>query len=91
MQFVSDEQKSPYELLATRNPSEQKYFHAHSLRSLGMLDDMLILIGRLGSTKYVNMECTSYDRLLIEFLSSLNVDWDGSYGGHEAVIYFRIF
>ena len=37
------------------------------------------------------MQCTSYDRLMIEFLSSLNIDWDGNYGGHEVAIYFRMF
>jgi len=55
LQFVNDEQKSCYELLATRNTSEQKYFHANSLQSLGMLDDMLTLLGRLGWTEYINM------------------------------------
>ena len=45
LQFVSDEQKSRYEILVTRNTSEQKYFHANSLRSLGLLDDLLTLLG----------------------------------------------
>ena len=56
-----------------------------------MLDDMLTLIGRLGWTEYINMQCTSYYRLLIKFLSALNVDWDGSYGGPKVAIYFRMF
>ena len=47
LQFVNGEEKSRYELLAIRNTSEQKYFHADSLRSLGMLDDMLTLLGSL--------------------------------------------
>jgi len=58
LSFVNDEQKSRYELLATRNTSEQKYFHADSLRSLGMLDDMLTLIGRLGWAEYITMQST---------------------------------
>ena len=91
LQFVSDEQKSWYATLATRNTSEQKFFHADSLRSLGLLDDMLVLIGRLGWTEYITMQCTSYDRLMIEFLSSLHVDWDGTFDGHEVAIYFRMF
>ena len=37
------------------------------------------------------MQCTSYDRLMIEFLSSLHVDWDGTFDGHEVAIYFRMF
>ena len=43
--FVNNEQKSRFELLVTRNTSEQKYFHANSLRSLGLLDDLLTLLG----------------------------------------------
>jgi len=31
LHFVNDEQKSRYELLATTNTSEQKYFHADLL------------------------------------------------------------
>lgn len=90
LQFVNDEQKSRYELLVTRNTSEQKYFHADSLCSLGLLDDWLTLLVRLGWTEYINMQCTSYDRLMVEFLSSLAVDWDGSYNGQEVAIYFRM-
>ena len=56
-----------------------------------MLDDMLTLLGRLGWTEYIHMKCTSYDCLMVEFLSSLSVDWDGNYGGHEVAIYFRMF
>ena len=37
------------------------------------------------------MQWISYDRLMVEFLSSLNVDWDGNYGDHEVAIYFRMF
>jgi len=56
-----------------------------------MLDNILTLIGRLGWAEYINMQCTSYDRLLVEYLSSLNVDWNSSYGGHEVAIYCRMF
>jgi len=91
LQFSSDEQKSRYELLATRHASEQKFFHADSLRTLGMLDDLLTLFGRLGWSDYINMQYASYDRLMIEFLSSLSIDWDGLYDGQEVVIRFRMF
>ena len=43
--FVSEEQKTRYEALATRNTSEQKYIRVDSLRTLAVLDDMLHLIG----------------------------------------------
>lgn len=91
LSFVSDEQKSRYDLLITRNTSEQKYFHADTLRQLGLLDDMLVLFGRLGWTEYVNMQYPSYDRLMVEFLSSVIVNWDHTYNGQEVEIYFRMF
>jgi len=28
---------------------------------------------------------------MIEFLSSLHVDWDGTFDSHEVAIYFRMF
>ena len=74
LQFVNNEQKSRYEVLVTRNTSEQKYFLADSLRSLGLLDDLFTLLGRLGWTEYITMQCTSYDHLMVEFLSSLAID-----------------
>ena len=37
------------------------------------------------------MQCTSYDHLMIEFLSSLNVNWDGHFRGQEVKITFRMF
>ena len=56
-----------------------------------MLDDMLTSISRLGWAEYTTLQCTSYDRLMIEFLSSLHIDWDGTFKGHEVVISFRMF
>jgi len=61
--------------------SEQKSFHVDSLGSLGFLDDMMSLIQKLGWEEYVEMKCTSYDHLMLEFLCSLNVDWDGMHRG----------
>ena len=91
LQFVNNDQKSRYELLVTRNTSEQNFFHADSLRSLGLLDDLLTLVGRLGWTEYITMQYTSYDRLMVEFLSSLAVDWDGTFNGLDVAIFFRLF
>ena len=70
LHFASEEQKTQYEILTTRKTSEQKY----SLQTLGMLDDMLSLMRKLGWMEYIDIQCTSYDRLMIEFLSSLNVN-----------------
>jgi len=56
-----------------------------------MLDDMLALIGKLGWIEYIGMQCTSYDRLMIEFLSSSNVNWNGAFRGPEVEISFCMF
>jgi len=57
-----------------RKISDQKFWYIDSLRTLGMLDDMVALLGNLGWMEYVEMQCVSYNQLVIEFLSSLNVD-----------------
>jgi len=71
--------------------SKNTFIYVDSLQTLGMLDDMLHLISKLGWTEYIGMQCTSYDRLMIEFLSSLNVNWDGRFRGHEVEISFHMF
>ena len=48
LHFASDDQKAWYENLTTRKTSEQKLFHVDSLRTLGLLDDMMSLIHKLG-------------------------------------------
>jgi len=37
------------------------------------------------------MQCTSYDHLMIEFLSFLSVNWDGQFRGQEVDITFHMF
>jgi len=39
-----------------------------------MLDDVVTLLSNLGWMEYVQMSCVSYDWLILEFLSSLNVN-----------------
>jgi len=45
-----------------------------------MLDDMLHLMRKLGWMEYIGMQYTSYDWLMIEFLSFLNVNTDEALG-----------
>jgi len=91
LHFANDEQQTKYEILTTRKISEQKFFHVESLRNLGLLDDMMNLIYNLGWAKYIGMQCTSYDRLMLEFLSSWNVNWEGKFRGQEVDIIFYMF
>jgi len=39
-----------------------------------MIDDVLTLLSNLRWIEYVKMNWVSYNRLILEFLSSLNVD-----------------
>ena len=78
---MNDEQRTKYEILSTRQTSEQKFWHMESLRQLGMLDDVVTLLTNLGWLEYVEMKCMAYDWLIFEFLSLLNVDWASLYRG----------
>jgi len=88
---VNDEKRTNDEILSTRKTSEQKFWHIESLRQLGMLDDVVTLSTYLGWLEYVEMKCVAYDQLVVEFLSSFNVDWAGSHRDQEALITFRMF
>ena len=46
--FANDAHKTKYESLCGRLASEQKLLHADSLRTLGLYDDMQLLLGNLG-------------------------------------------
>jgi len=54
-----------------------------------MLDDMACSLENLVWLE--NTKCESYDRLELEFLSLLNVDWVDFYKDKEVLIAFRIF
>jgi len=88
---MNDDQRIKYETLSTRKTNEQKFWHVDSLRQLSMLDDIVILMSNLDWMEYVEMKCMSYDKLIITFLNSLNVDWASSHGGHKVLISFRMF
>ena len=47
------------------------------------MDDVGALLG--------NMKCIPYDRLVLEVLSTLNIDWDKSYNSKEVLIAFKMF
>jgi len=56
-----------------------------------MLDDVVTLLINLDWLEYIEMKCVSYDWLVIEFLSSLNVDWANPLRGQEVLITFYMF
>jgi len=89
--FVNDEQRTKYETLSTRKTNEQMFWHVESLRKLGMLDDVVTFLTNLGWQEYADTKCVSYDQLVVEFLSLLNVDWNSTHRGQEVLITFRRF
>ena len=42
-----------------------------------MLDDVVKLLTNLNYMEYIEMKCVSYDWWIVEFLSSLHMDWAG--------------
>jgi len=71
--------------------SEQKFLHVESLQTLGIYDDKRTLLGNLGLLHFVERKCVTYDRLILEFLSSLRVEWNGSYRDESVDISFCMF
>ena len=89
--FANDAHKTKYESLCGRLTSEQKLLHADSLRTLGLYDDMQLLLGNLGLSHFAERHCVTFDRLTLEFLSSLRVEWNGTYRGEIVDTSFRMF
>jgi len=88
---VNDAQKLKYESLSVRMTREQKFLHVDSLQNLGIYEDMLTLLGNLGLLHFVGRKCVTFDRLTLEFLSCLRVEWNGTYRGEIVAISFRMF
>ena len=89
--FANDAHKVKYESLCSRLTSEQKFLHVESLRTLGLYEDMQMLLGNLGLLHFTERHCVTFDRLTLEFLSSLRVEWNGTYRGEIVDISFRMF
>ena len=89
--FVNDAQKLKYESLSVRMTSEQKFLHMESLQNLGLYEDMQTLLGNFGLLHFVGRKCVTFDRLTLEFLSSLRVEWNRTYRGEIVDISFRMF
>ena len=64
--------------------------HVESLQTLGLYENMQTLLGNLGLLHFVERKYATFDRLTLEFLSSLKVEWNGTYRGEIVEISFRI-
>jgi len=88
---MNDAQKWKYESLSVMMTSEQKFSHVESLQTLGICDDMRTLLENLGLLHFVDRKCVTHYRLILEFLSSVRVEWSGYYRGEIVNISFRMF
>ena len=88
---MNDAQKLKYESLSVRLTSEQKLLHMESLQNLGIYEDMQTLLRNLGLLHFVERKCVTFDWLTLEFLSSLRVEWNGTYRGEVVDISFGMF
>jgi len=52
---------------------------------------MQLLLGNLGLLHFATRHCVTFDLLTLEFLSSLRVEWNGTYRGEIVDISFRMF
>ena len=89
--FVNDAQKLKYKSLSVRMTSELKFLHVESLQNLGIYEDMQTLLGNLLLLHFIERKCVTFDWLTWEFLSSLRVEWNGTYRGEIVDISFRMF
>jgi len=79
--FVNDAKKLKDESLSVRLTSEQKFLHVESMKNLGIYKNKQTLLMNLGLLHFVKRKCVTFDRLTLEFLSSLKVEWNGTYKG----------
>ena len=49
-----------------------------------MLDDVVALDSNLGSIEYLEIKYVLYNQLILEFLSSFDVDWTRTYRGQRS-------
>jgi len=88
---VNDAQKLKYESLSVRFTSDQKFLHVEFLQNLGICEDVQPLLRNLGLLHFVERKCVTFDWLTLKFLSSLRVEWNGTYRGEIVDISFRMF
>jgi len=65
--FVNNAQKLKYETLSARKTSEQKFWHADSLRTLDLLDDVVSSLRNLWWMHYVEQKYVSMINLSLNF------------------------
>ena len=91
IQFVNADQQARYTLLLNRPMFCTKYIDEYALQTLGLLDDVMWMFQRVGWTKWVALRRPTYERITIEFLSSLDIEILQGKNCQEGSIKFRLF
>ncbi|KAJ1406078.1 hypothetical protein SESBI_25333 [Sesbania bispinosa] len=76
-------QKDRYDNLVKRKIVTTRYFDENALATLGLLDEVKWLIDRVGWNQFLTIKSPSYEKLSLEFLSS--VEAKVLYGGERKV------
>ena len=78
-------------MLAKRKIANIRYRDDSALHTLGLFDDIYWMLDLVGWTQLSKMKYPTYDRLTLEFLSSIKVNVLYGPRCKEEVITFRLF
>jgi len=70
--FQNEEQNMRYASLIKRLIIPTRYIDENSLNTLGMLNDMIAMLKKIGWTTFTNLKNPAYERITLEFLSSMS-------------------
>ena len=72
--FQNEEQKQRYASLNKRVILPTRYLDENSLNTLGMLEEMTAMLRHIGWTTFTSLKNLAYERITLEFLSSVSVE-----------------
>ena len=67
-----------------------RYLDENSLNTLGMLEDMTTMLRHIGWTTFTNLKNPAYERITLEFLSSVSTEILQGKNCEEGLIKFRL-
>lgn len=67
------------------------YSDKEFLEKIKVWDDMASLLDSLGLLGFMDLKYGVYERLVVEFCSSLFVDWNGTHDNRRTLIWFQLF
>ena len=88
--FQDEEQKLRYASLHKRVILPTRYLDENSLNTLGMLEDMTAMLRHIGWTTFTSFINPAYERITLEFLSSVSAEILQGKNCEEGLIKFRL-